>query len=84
MSRINKLRTVVLIASLALGAGCSTEPTQPELLQTGQKPVMDGIGWVGGGGRSDSTTVPSATGTGWFGGGGRLEADTVVNAEPAS
>jgi hypothetical protein len=83
MYRTPRLRTVALLASLALGAACSTGPTETELLPTTQEPMMDGIGWVGGGGRSDSTAVPSSTGTGWFGGGGRSEQDTVTNAEPA-
>ena len=81
MYRTAKPRALILIASLALGAACSTGPTESELRQAGTRPVMDGIGWVGGGGRSDSTAVPNATGTGWFGGGGRAEQDTVPKVE---
>lgn len=78
MYRTPKFRTVVLLACLALGAGCSTEPTGPELLQTGDRPLHDGIGWFGGGGRSDTTATTTTSGSnpedvngvGVFGGGG--------------
>lgn len=77
MYRIPKLpRALVLIVSLCAGAACSTGTTEPEPLNGRHPPLMDGIGWVGGGGRSDSTAVPTSTGTGWFGGGGdRVEQD---------
>lgn len=81
MYRIPKRRAVVLIASLAMGAACSAGPTEPELLQTGKVPSMDGIGWVGSGGRSDSTAESTATGIGWFGGGGRTDSTSLQTSE---
>lgn len=78
MYRIAKLRFAVLTASLAVGAGCSAGTTGPELLQTGYRPLNDGIGWVGGGGRADTTSTTTTResnpewkdGVGVFGGGG--------------
>lgn len=61
----------VLIVLCLLGTGCSSEgPTAPAVPPSGS-PLHDGIGWVGGGGRTaDSTTTASAAGIGWVGGGG--------------
>lgn len=80
MYRITKRHSVVLIASLTFGAGCSAGTTEPELLQTGHRPLNDGTGWFGGGGRSDTSSTTTTTtsesnperkdGVGVFGGGG--------------
>jgi hypothetical protein len=79
MYRIPKLpRALALIVSLCAGAACSTGTTEPEPLNGRHSPLMDGIGWVGGGGRTDTVpTTPTitTTGIGVFGGGGRVEQD---------
>jgi hypothetical protein len=74
MNRIPTLTSLVFLSLIAL-AGCTGDVTEPELPQL-DSPAMSGIGWTGGGGRTDtaSTTTSEAgaasSGIGVFGGGG--------------
>ena len=64
--------TPVLAVLLCLLAGCAQpSPTEPATADTPR--LNAGGGWVGGGGRTDTTgvTVTSSEGGGWVGGGGR-------------
>ena len=67
------ITTPILAAALCLLAGCvQPGPTEPA---TVEHPRFNaGGGWVGGGGRTDTTgvTVTSSEGGGWVGGGGRV------------
>jgi hypothetical protein len=65
--------TPILAATLCLLAGCAQPgPTEPATADTPR--LNAGGGWVGGGGRTDTTgvTVTSSEGGGWVGGGGRV------------
>jgi hypothetical protein len=66
------LTTPALAGLLCLLASCAqSAPTEPA---TADHPRLNaGGGWVGGGGRTDTTgvTVTSNDGGGWVGGGGR-------------
>ena len=62
----------------ALVASCADAgPTEPTAARP-QAPSFNGIGWMGGGGRSDSTvSTSSENGIGWVGGGGRLQESSI-------
>lgn len=69
-------------AACALVVSCAdagpVEPTDAQL----ERPTFNGIGWVGGGGRSDSTsTSTTSEGIGVFGGGGRSDTTTTSTSE---
>lgn len=52
-----KLLFVLALGALA-GAGACSDPLVPERPATVARPALDGIGFTGGSGRSDTTTVP--------------------------
>jgi hypothetical protein len=65
--------TPILAGLLCLLASCAQPaPTEPATADTPR--LNAGGGWLGGGGRTDTTgvTVTSSAGGGWVGGGGKV------------
>jgi len=61
-----RTRTLLLVLALSLAAAaCAGDAaTAPEAVAPGA-PNLDGTGWVGGGGRSDTTSVSTTSDSSW-------------------
>ena len=75
-----------LVVLCLLGAGCTSESPTGSAVHPVGAPLLDGIGWVGGGGKSDDSTDPTTSttsaGIGWVGGGGRAAEDDSLTTAP--